>query len=117
MAALSKDCAAFFFWNPMRYFSWLLGIVLFLLALGFAVKNSESVTLSYYLGYQWRAPLVLVILAFFCAGVAAGIAASTGFIFKQRRELLAARRILRSRTHSPERRQAQVEHFQPDRRN
>jgi len=35
----------------MRYLSWLLGFVLFLLALGFAVKNSDAVVVHYYLGY------------------------------------------------------------------
>jgi len=78
----------------MRYLSWFFGIVLFLLALGFAIKNSETVTLHYYLGYQWQAPLVVIILSVFCFGVAVGIAASLGFIFKQRREISKLRREL-----------------------
>lgn len=98
----------------MRYLSWLLGIVLFLLALGFAVKNGEPVTLYYYLGYQWQAPLVLIILAFFCAGVIAGIVASLGFIFRQRRELLAARRELRSKAHMMEKRHSGAEPSAPE---
>jgi len=81
----------------MRYLSWIFGITLFLLALGFAIKNSDTVTLHYYLGYQWQAPLVLVVLAVFCTGTVAGIAASLGFIFKQRREILRLRRELHSR--------------------
>lgn len=76
----------------MRYLSWILGIMLFLLALGFAIKNSDSVTLNYYLGYQWQAPLVLVVLAAFCIGAISGIAASLGLIYKQRREILRLRR-------------------------
>ncbi|MDP2879667.1 MAG: LapA family protein [Sulfuricella sp.] len=81
----------------MRYLSWLLGFVLFLLALGFAVKNSDSVAVNYYLGYQWQAPMVLVILVFFFAGVAVGVAASLGFIFKQRREIFFLKREMRAR--------------------
>jgi uncharacterized integral membrane protein len=81
----------------MRYLSWLLGFVLFLLALGFAVKNSDTVMVNYYLGYQWQAPMVLVILVFFFAGVATGVAASLRFIFRQRREIFSLKREIRAR--------------------
>lgn len=81
----------------MRYLSWLLGFALFLLALGFAVKNSDAVVLHYYLGYQWQAPLVLVILVFFCGGVVVGVSASLGFIFRQRREIFFLKREMRAR--------------------
>lgn len=81
----------------MRYLSWLLGFVLFLLALGFAVKNSDAVMVNYYLGYQWQASLALVILVFFFAGVVVGVAASLGFIFRQRREIFFLKREMRAR--------------------
>lgn len=81
----------------MRYLSWLLGFILFLLALGFAVKNSDAVVVHYYLGYQWQASLVLVILVFFFVGVAVGVAASLGFIFRQRREIISLKREMRAR--------------------
>lgn len=81
----------------MRYLSWLFGLILFLLTLGFAVKNSDAVVVHYYLGYQWNASLVLVILVFFSTGVAVGVAASLGFIFKQRRELFYLKREMRAR--------------------
>lgn len=79
----------------MRYFSWIFGFALFLLALGFAIKNSDSVTLNYYLGYQWQAPLVLVVLVFFCAGVMLGVGVVLGYVFRQRREILLLKRELR----------------------
>lgn len=84
----------------MRYLSWVFGVTLFLLALGFAIKNSEIVTLHYYLGYQWQAPLVVIVLGVFCAGAGAGIAASLGFIFKQRREIAELRHALHD-SHQP----------------
>jgi uncharacterized integral membrane protein len=82
----------------MRYLAWLFGFVLFLLALGFAVKNSDAVVIHYYLGYQWQAPLVLVILVFFAAGVAVGVGASLGYIFRQRRDILSLKREIRARS-------------------
>jgi putative membrane protein len=79
----------------MRYLSWLFKIILFLLLLGFAVKNTETAVLRYYLGYEWQAPLVLILLVFFCAGAAVGIVASLSYLFKQRREMLTLKRELR----------------------
>jgi putative membrane protein len=83
--------------KQMRYLSWFLGLVLFLLALGFAVKNSELITVRYYLGYQWQAPLALVALIFLGAGAVLGVVASLGFVFRQRREILALKRELRQK--------------------
>lgn len=79
----------------MRQLSWILGLLLFLLTLGFAVKNSETVTLHYYLDYQWQAPLVVILLAVFCAGAILGVAATLGYVFRQRREISRLRRDLR----------------------
>jgi lipopolysaccharide assembly protein A len=88
----------------MRYVSWVLRLLLFLLLLGFAVKNSEIVTLHYYLGYEWQAPLVLVILMFFTFGAAVGVVASLGFLFRQRRDIAALKKELRLKqnTHAHE---------------
>lgn len=81
----------------MRYLSMLFVFALFLLALGFAIKNSEVVTLHNYLGYQWQAPLVVILLTVLSVGVGAGIIASLGFIFKQRSEISRLKKELSSR--------------------
>ena len=81
----------------MRYLSWLLKGALFILLLGFAVRNSDVVTLRYYLGYAWQAPLVLVILVFFVAGAVVGVAACMGYLFRQRRELVGCRKEAQAR--------------------
>jgi uncharacterized integral membrane protein len=80
----------------MRYVLWLLRIVLFLLLLGFAVKNSDPVTVSYYFGAQWRAPLVFVLLITLCAGAVLGVLAVIGQLFRQRREIAELKRELRA---------------------
>lgn len=82
----------------MRYLLWLLKFALFVLALSFAVKNTETVTVSYYLGHEWQAPLVFVLLVFFCIGIVVGIVASLGHLFRQRREIIALKRELRAQT-------------------
>ena len=69
----------------MRYVGWFLKVLLFLLLLGFAVKNTDLVVVRYYLGQEWRAPLVFVLLVTFALGVALGILASASYVFRQRR--------------------------------
>ncbi|WP_342707157.1 LapA family protein [Nitrosovibrio tenuis] len=76
----------------MRYPIWFLRIVVFLLLFGFTVRNTETVTLRYYFGYEWQAPLVLIILLFFALGIAIGAASCLGKLFRQRREIASYRK-------------------------
>ena len=80
----------------MRSLVWLLRITLFLLLLGFAVKNSDPVVVQYYFGQEWRAPLVIVLFVSLCVGAVLGIIASLGQLFRLRREVLDLKRELRS---------------------
>jgi len=84
----------------MRYLVWLLRLTLFLLLLGFAVKNSDPVVVQYYFGAEWRAPLVFVLLICLIAGAALGILAALGQLFRQRREILDLKRELRAQARS-----------------
>jgi len=76
----------------MRILLLLLKIVVFLLMFGFAFRNTDSVVVHYFPGGEWQAPLVLVLLAFFGTGIAAGVMASLGIIVRQRREIRSLRR-------------------------
>ena len=78
----------------MRYLIWTLRAVLFLLLLGFAVKNDQPVTLRYFFGYEWQTSLVVVLLCFFTVGVLVGLLAMLSMLYRQRRELSVARREL-----------------------
>lgn len=78
----------------MRYVYGFLTAILFFAVLGFAAKNAEPVTLHYYLGLAWSAPLVLVVLASFALGAACGIMACLGLVVKQRRAANAIRQEL-----------------------
>lgn len=81
----------------IRLIAPIIGLALFLAALGFAVKNSAPVTLHYYLGVVWQAPLVVVLFVAFAIGAVAGVAASFSFVYRQRREILNLKRERRSR--------------------
>ncbi len=70
----------------MRYLTGLVKLILFVLLLSFAVKNTDPVVLRYYLGYQWQMPLVLLVLLVFSLGAAIGVAASLGYLYRGRIE-------------------------------
>jgi uncharacterized integral membrane protein len=71
----------------MRVTLWTLRTVFFLLLLGFAVKNSDPVTLRFFFDAHWQMPLVLAMLIFFGAGILVGFTGALGTLFKQRREI------------------------------
>jgi uncharacterized integral membrane protein len=76
----------------MRYVLWVVKFALFALVLTFAVKNTDPVTVRYFLGQEWRAPLIFVLLVVFCAGAALGLLGALGHIMRQRREIAALKR-------------------------
>ena len=81
----------------LRFLAPVAGLAIFLAALGFAIKNSDLVTLHYYLGVAWQAPLVVVLFTAFVLGAVAGVAASFSYVYRQRREILSLKRERRSR--------------------
>ena len=72
----------------MKYFVWLLRIGLFVVLLGFAVKNNGMVTLRFFLDAAGTLPLVVVLLIFFAAGALAGLSVALGTCLRQRREIV-----------------------------
>jgi uncharacterized integral membrane protein len=78
----------------MRYVMWILKFALFVLVLAFAIKNADLVTVRYFPGVEWQAPLVFVLLVAFCLGIVAGLGAGLPQVFRQRREIAGLRREL-----------------------
>ena len=79
----------------MRYLNWILRAVLFIVLLGFAVKNDQPVTLRYFFGFEWQSSLVIVLLVFFAAGTAVGVLAMLTNVLQQRREIARLKRDIR----------------------
>jgi uncharacterized integral membrane protein len=77
----------------MKLLIWLLRIVVFIALFGLAIKNSASVGLRFFFDQSWQAPLSLVILLAFIAGVAVGLSAVIATLVMQRRELGKLRRL------------------------
>lgn len=80
----------------MRYLSWAVKGALFLLILSFAVVNTDPVTVRYYLGHQWQAPLVLVLLVALCLGAALGLLVGLVQTLRLRRRIAALERELQA---------------------
>lgn len=57
----------------MKYLMWLLKAAIFFTLFAFALNNQQDATVHFFFGTQWRAPLVLVVLAAFTLGVMAGV--------------------------------------------
>ncbi len=76
----------------MRYLIWLVRVLLFLVLLGFALKNDQPVALRYLFGFEWQAPLVVLLLVFFFLGAALGMIALVGKLLRQRREIAVLKR-------------------------
>lgn len=52
---------------------WLLKAAIFFTLFAFALNNQQIVSVNFFFGTQWQAPLVLVVLVTFASGLAAGI--------------------------------------------
>lgn len=71
---------------------WILRAAIFFALLTFALNNQHVVTVNFFFGRDWQAPLVLVVLAAFAAGLAAGVLAMLPRWLKQRRTARQLRR-------------------------
>ena len=60
--------------NLTRYLGLLFKLLVFLLVLGFALKNSHTTVFYSYLDYVWHAPLIVMLGSGICAGCADGCA-------------------------------------------
>lgn len=71
----------------MKIVARIVAAILFFVIFGFALKNSHEVHLQFFMGYEWRGPMVLLLLAFFVMGAAFGVLAMMPTIFRKRNEI------------------------------
>ncbi len=57
----------------MKYLMWLLNAAIFFVLFAFALNNQAPVTLHFFFGTTWQAPLVLVLLCVLLMGVVLGV--------------------------------------------
>ncbi len=69
----------------MRVISWLVRAVLFFVLFAFALTNQHEVELKWLFGYEWRAPMVFIVLGVFALGCAFGVLAMVPSWWRHRR--------------------------------
>jgi uncharacterized integral membrane protein len=68
----------------MRIFVWLFWALLFFSLFAFALNNQQVVSLNWFFGVAWTAPLVIIVLLVFVCGIALGVFAMTPSWWRQR---------------------------------
>lgn len=88
--------------TPMKklltYLGWLAKLAVFLLVLGFALKNTHPVSFVSYLGYTWQLPLIVMLLLAFLLGALIGLLALLPYLFRLRRQAASRPSVIESQT-------------------
>jgi lipopolysaccharide assembly protein A len=69
----------------MRALVWLVRFAVFFTLFAFALNNQHATSVYWFFGYEWRAPMVFVVLAAFGLGCAFGIFAMVPSWWRHRR--------------------------------
>ncbi len=69
----------------MRFLVWAFRAFVFFTLFAFALNNEHEISVHWFFGAQWRAPLVIVVLAAFAAGAAIGVLAMVPAWWRHRR--------------------------------
>ncbi len=85
----------------MKYLLWLLKAAIFFTLFAFALNNQQDATVHFFFGTQWRAPLVLVVLAAFATGLTAGVLGMVPRWWKHRAAARQAQEQLNLRERQP----------------
>ena len=76
--------------NLMWLLKWILKAAIFFTLFAFALNNQSDVTVRFFFGRQWNAPMVLVVLGAFAAGLTVGILGMVPRWWRQRQAKPAA---------------------------
>ena len=69
----------------MRVITWIFRLFIFFSLFAFALNNQQDAAVRWFFGYEWRAPMVFVVLAAFGLGCAFGVSAMVPAWWKHRR--------------------------------
>jgi lipopolysaccharide assembly protein A len=69
----------------MRALAWTLRALIFLALFAFALNNQQETVVHWFFGFEWRAPMVIVMLAAFAGGLVIGVLAMVPAWWRHRR--------------------------------
>jgi putative membrane protein len=82
----------------MRVITWVFRLFIFFALFAFALNNQQDAAVRWFFGYEWRAPMVFIVLAAFGLGCAFGVSAMVPAWWKHRR--VATRKSMPAQTAS-----------------
>lgn len=74
----------------MRILAWLLRGFIFFTLFAFALNNQQAAVVNWFFGVQWRAPMVIIVLAAFTVGCTVGVLAMLPNWWRRRRQATSA---------------------------
>ena len=69
----------------MRVITWVFRLFVFFALFAFALNNQQDAAVRWFFGYEWRAPMVFIVLAAFGLGCGFGVSAMVPAWWKHRR--------------------------------
>jgi uncharacterized integral membrane protein len=69
----------------MRILVWLFRAFVFFALFAFALNNQQESAVRWFFGYEWRAPMVIIVLTAFAGGCAFGVLAMVPSWWRHRR--------------------------------
>jgi len=75
-----------------RLIYFLIALAALFLGVTFAFQNNQILSLKYYFGLHWTAPVSVVLLAAFATGIAVGFLAAARIVVRMQRQLVHARK-------------------------
>ena len=77
--------------NPVWLLKWILKAAIFFTLFAFALNNQHEVVAHFFFGNEWRAPLVVVVLLAFTAGLVVGVLGMLPRWWRRRQEVSRAK--------------------------
>lgn len=78
----------------MKFLLRIVTIVIAIVFFGFALKNTQEAALNFFLGYEIRGPLVLLLFGFFLGGAILGVFGMLPTYVRHRRELTRHKKMI-----------------------
>ena len=99
----------------MKLISKIVAAIVMIVIFGFALKNMHEVVLHFFLGYEIRGPLALLLFGVFLLGAVLGVCAMTPSFFRHSRDLSKHKKTIAAMQKEREaQQQARAQPPQPD---
>ncbi|MFT5587907.1 MAG: putative membrane protein [Bradyrhizobium sp.] len=99
----------------MKFLLKILSALIAALFFGFALKNTQEAALNFFLGYEIRGPLVMLLFGFFATGAILGVFGMLPSFVRHRRELTRHKKVIATMLQEQQTvREARSQQPQPD---